>query len=157
MFMINNKNDLNKFIKQQIIPKAKVAMDESIMPEARDIYKKHVETEIYSSYEPVQYDRTEQFLDSSAYTDAEVNGNSVSSEIYHDDTQHFSIVTGEDVDPNVLSDWLNNGEIGNPFGADPNSPWLRATRHKDQTKEELDKKLPRMIKKAFKQQGLDVK
>lgn len=159
--LIKSEADFKNFIKNQVIPKAKLAMDNDIMPLAEKVTKKHIEKEVYNSYQPTQYRRTDDLLNSLLADKSEVHGDTIMGIIRHFDElgHHYSLVgndAGNDVDVQDLAGWINRGEIHNFWNDDWSYPFLRPAPYFWKAEEEMKRRLPSIVKKSFRKQGLKV-
>lgn len=156
--LIRNMNDLSKFFNTQVKTKVAKAMDESIMPECEDITKKHIEKEVYDSYSPTSYIRSDDLLNSLLTTKPKIMGEVISSEVYHDDAlgHHYSVITGDDIPVSALAGWINKGQIHNFWNNDMSYPFLRPAPYFKLASEEIERKKRDIVTRGLRKQGLKV-
>ena len=135
---------------------------EEVGAEVEKVLRDRIEKDVYSVYDPKEYERTRELKNSVMHTQAKDVGGNVVVEVGHDTdmirayepNQHMSI-DGQDVSE-YLPRWINDGTIGNAYGL---GKWTDARPYMDNTKEQIknDNILENELKKSLRKRGVNVK
>jgi len=127
------------------------ALENEISEKMVDIVKEHVEKDVYSVYDPVEYKRTGELKES---LQRAVNSSNDGAEIIidHDDGKmsYWSVVSKDFVDEQqMIPNAIEYGKIHPLFGVREDFHYLKPRPYMENSKEEILKKLDGLIVKAI--------
>lgn len=143
----------------EVLKLTKEAMEEDIMPKAKEIHVDEIDRAVYQTYNPSNpYTRTEELKKSVDVKSVKINGTSVVGETFHDPSKanHYSIVSEGHVDINDLVDWIENGKVYPLWGNDESYTYLQPRPFIESAQNKTDKQFDKILKKALRKKGLKV-
>lgn len=136
-------------------------VEKDVAPVLVDVVKKRIDDDVYS-YDPIEYERTNELKESVINTNAEINGNNISVQIKHDTNlinsyspnQHMSAINGED-SSDIIPYIVHEGKSGKIFGE---GVWTEPRPYMDNAREEIEssKMHTKIIKDKLKNIGYKV-